>query len=123
MNGPEQLQNKSQITEKNKDFEEFENPEDFKNPEISEDQKKTEDRSLKDRSEEMIGNNEDEAAKMEIYTNPKAESGPLDIRSVSKVISTRGPGTRTIIDEGMTLQDVPKRVWIFFFENDASSFP
>ena len=71
----------------------------------------------------MIGNNEDEAAKMEIYTNPKAESGPLDIRSVSQVISTRGPGTRTIIDEGMTLQDVPKRVWIFFSKMTLAHFP
>ena len=76
MNGFEQLQNKSQlnITEKNKDFEK------------SEDQKKTGEGSLKNSSEEMIGNNEDEAAKMEIYSNPKAESGPLDMRSVSQVI-------------------------------------
>ena len=77
MNGFEQLQNKSQITEKNKDFEDFEK---------SEDQKKTGEGSLKNSSEEMIGNNEDEAAKMEIYSNPKAESGPLDMRSVSQVI-------------------------------------
>ena len=73
MNGFEQLQNKSQIniTEKNKDFEDFEK---------SEDQKKTGEGSLKNSSEEMIGNNEDEAAKMEIYSNPKAESSPLDMR-------------------------------------------
>ena len=77
MNGFEQLQNKSQITEKNKDFEDFKK---------SEDQKKTGEGSLKNSSEEMIGNNEDEAAKMEIYSNPKAESGPLDMRSVSQVI-------------------------------------
>ena len=79
MNGFEQLQNKSQIniTEKNKDFEDFQNPED---------QKKTGEGSLKNNLEEMIGNNEDEAAKMEIYSNPKAESGPLDIRSVLQVI-------------------------------------
>lgn len=74
MNGFEELQNKSQIniTEKNK--------EDQGNNSL----KETED-SQKN-SEEMIGNNEDEAAKMEIYSNPKAESGPLGIRSVFRVI-------------------------------------
>ena len=78
MNRSEQLQNKSQIniTEKNRKSEESEEFE-----ENLKTQKKTEDTQKKS-EEVMIGNNEDEAAKMEIYSNPKAESGPRDWRSV-----------------------------------------
>ena len=74
MNRSEELQNKSQINTIEKNRKSEENLEDLKTQKKTEETQKT--------SEEMIGNNEDEAAKMEIYSNPKAESGPRDWRSV-----------------------------------------
>ena len=66
--------------------------------------------------------NPDLKSGLDFFSRNDAYSFP-EIRFFRKSHQNNWNVAKWIIFPEMTLPDVPKRVWIFFFRNDASSFP